>query len=95
MAAGMEEAARCRGGPGSSAVLLGPATQVKECFVIDFDVDAYMAAARGPAAAHDFFLSRMVLSEGARVRCTDPTLGQQASGGSLRQVHGAVLPGMG
>ena len=54
--------------------------QVKECFVIEFDQDAYMAAAQGPAAARDFFNSRMVLGEGARVRCTDPDLGQQVRG---------------
>lgn len=36
-----------------------------------------MAAAQGPAAARDFFNSRMVLAEGARVRCSDPELGQQ------------------
>ena len=34
--------------------------QVMECFVIDLDADAYMAAAAGPAAVQDFFLSRMV-----------------------------------
>lgn len=62
------------------------ALQVKECFVIDFDADAYIAAAQGPAAAEDFFFSRMVLSEGARLRCTDPALNQQVrvSGGSRR-----------
>jgi hypothetical protein len=54
-----------------------PCTQVKECFVIDFDADAYMAAAQGPAAAEDFFFSRMALSEGSRLRCTDPDLKQQ------------------
>ncbi|PRW56345.1 glycosyltransferase-like protein [Chlorella sorokiniana] len=57
----------------------GDRAKVKECFVIDFDADAYMAAAAGPAAARDFFLSRMVLSEGARVRCSKPGMqfGQQ------------------
>lgn len=40
--------------------------------MIDFDADAYMAAAAGPAAARDFFLQRMVLGEGSRVRCADP-----------------------
>ena len=56
-----------------------PAPQVKECFVIDFDADAYMAAAAGPEAVRDFFYSRMVLSEGARVRCSGAgtELGQQ------------------
>jgi hypothetical protein len=62
--------------------------QVKECFVIEFDQDAYMAAAQGPAAARDFFNSRMVLGEGARVRCTDPELGQQVGG---REEGRAVL----
>ena len=49
-----------------------PAAQVKACFVIDQDQDAFMAAAQGRAAVEDFFYSRMVLSEGARIRCTDP-----------------------
>ncbi|KAL4457894.1 hypothetical protein ABPG75_012759 [Micractinium tetrahymenae] len=50
----------------------GDRAKVKECFVIDFDADAYMAAAAGPAAARDFFLERMVLGKGSRVRCGDP-----------------------
>jgi len=45
---------------------------VKECFVIDFDADAFMAAAAGPQAVASFFYGRMVLSEGARVRCSPP-----------------------
>ena len=56
--------------------------------MIEFDQDAYMAAAQGPAAARDFFNSRMVLGEGARVRCTDPELGQQVGG---REEGRAVL----
>ncbi len=40
--------------------------------MIDFDADAYMAAAAGPAAARDFFLERMVLGEGSRIRCAHP-----------------------
>jgi len=56
--------------------------------VIDFDAAAYMAAAAGPASARGFFYSRMVLSEGARVRCSKPGLefGQQVSGGWLQRV---------
>lgn len=50
--------------------------------MIDFDADAFMAAAAGPTAVRDFFLSRMVLSEGSRVRCEDPALnGQQVRAG--------------
>lgn len=53
--------------------------------MIDFDADAYMAAAAGPEAARDFFYSRMVLSEGARVRCHKPGMefGQQVRRGAL------------
>ena len=38
--------------------------QIKACFVIDFDQDAYLAAAAGRRAVEEFFYSRMVLSEG-------------------------------
>ena len=41
------------------------------CFVIDFDADAYMAAAKGAHAVADFFHTRMVLSEGSPVACSD------------------------
>jgi hypothetical protein len=58
-------------GPGNGhleAALKGNATALAECFIIGIDRDAYIAAARGPAAVEDFFYSRMVLSEGAPVR---------------------------
>lgn len=49
--------------------------QVKECFIMDVDRDAYILAAQSNAVAmQNFFLSRMVFSEGSRVRC------RQASG---------------
>eukprot|EP01026_Neomeris_dumetosa_P028844 TRINITY_DN2336_c0_g1_i4.p1 TRINITY_DN2336_c0_g1~~TRINITY_DN2336_c0_g1_i4.p1 ORF type:complete len:616 (-),score=86.67 TRINITY_DN2336_c0_g1_i4:287-2134(-) len=52
------------------AAKAGDREKVKECFVIDFDQDAFMAAAPGnPEEVEDFFFSRMVLSEGSRVRC--------------------------
>eukprot|EP01023_Acetabularia_acetabulum_P027013 TRINITY_DN25552_c0_g1_i3.p1 TRINITY_DN25552_c0_g1~~TRINITY_DN25552_c0_g1_i3.p1 ORF type:complete len:728 (-),score=153.66 TRINITY_DN25552_c0_g1_i3:96-2009(-) len=52
------------------AARAGDREKVKECFVIDFDQDAFMAAATGePEEVEDFFFSRMVLSEGSRVRC--------------------------
>lgn len=46
----------------------GDRSKVKECFVIEFDADAYMAAAQGQD--EDFFISRLVLSEGSRLKCT-------------------------
>lgn len=55
--------------------------QLKACFVIEFDQDAYLAAAAGRAAVEDFFYSRMVLSEGSRVRCRDPEAGNIEVGG--------------
>lgn len=64
-------------------------SQVKECFVIDLDVDAYMAAAQGAAAARDFYVGRMVLSEGARVRCADPATGREVRG--VQGQHAALL----
>eukprot|EP01025_Chloroclados_australasicus_P067086 TRINITY_DN9272_c2_g1_i6.p1 TRINITY_DN9272_c2_g1~~TRINITY_DN9272_c2_g1_i6.p1 ORF type:complete len:732 (+),score=93.71 TRINITY_DN9272_c2_g1_i6:291-2198(+) len=58
------------------AAKAGDREKVKECFVIDFDQDAFMAAATGDQEeVEDFFYSRMVLSEGARVRCKN-TYGQ-------------------
>ena len=56
--------------------------QLRECFVIEFDQDAYLAAAAGRAAVEDFFYSRMVLSEGSRVRCRDPDNGNIEVGGT-------------
>ncbi len=51
--------------------------------MIDFDQDAYLAAAAGRAAVEDFFYSRMVLSEGSRVRCQDPENGNVQVCGQL------------
>ena len=65
-----------------------PPLQLKDCFVIEFDRAAFVAAAQGPAAAADFHWAHSVLSEGARVRCTDQQLGQQ-------QVRGKCAPGGG
>ena len=71
--------------------------------MIDVDQDAYMAAASGPAAIQDFFYSRLVLSEGSRVRCSDPEARQEGwctltdvgrfkylmeKVGLLRRIHG-------
>lgn len=56
--------------------------QVKQCFVLEVDADAYVAAAQGPAAVQDFFFGRMVLSEGARLKCIDPALKQQVCTGA-------------
>lgn len=55
----------------------GDRNKIKECFVLELDQDAYIAAAQGPRAVEDFFFSRMVLSEGSRVRCQDPANGLQ------------------
>ncbi|KAL6776982.1 hypothetical protein ACKKBF_B19730 [Auxenochlorella protothecoides x Auxenochlorella symbiontica] len=55
-----------------AAARAGDRAKVRECFVIEADQDAYMAAAAGPTAVTDFFYSRFVLSEGVSVRCTDP-----------------------
>ncbi|KAI3436820.1 hypothetical protein D9Q98_006230 [Chlorella vulgaris] len=55
----------------------GDMAKVKQCFVLEVDADAYVAAAQGPAAVQDFFFGRMVLSEGARLKCIDPALKQQ------------------
>ena len=49
-----------------------------------------MAAAQGPAAAREFFHSRMVLGEGARVRCTDPELEQQVGNGWEEEEAGGL-----
>lgn len=57
--------------------------------MIDLDADAYMAAAQGPAAARDFYLGRMVLSKGARVRCADPATGREVSEGGSAGGEGA------
>jgi hypothetical protein len=48
----------------------GDVSKVGECFVIEFDRDAYMAAAHGKQ--EEFFWSRMVLSEGSLVQCDVP-----------------------
>lgn len=57
-----------------AAALAGDRSLVKQrCFVIDFDVDAYMAASQGAGAVADFFYTRNVLSEGVPVKCTHPT----------------------
>lgn len=65
--------------------------QLKACFVIEFDQDAYLAAAAGRAAVEDFFYSRMVLSEGSRVRCRDPEAGNI----EVIRVGVSVTPGPG
>lgn len=49
--------------------------------MIDHDADAFMAAARGAAAAEDFFYGRLVLSEGSRVLCPDPAAPMLQVGG--------------
>ena len=51
-----------------------------ECFIIDFDADAFMAAKSGLKAVDDFFYSRNVLSEGAPVRCARADDYSQANG---------------
>lgn len=43
----------------------------RDCFIIDVDRDAFVAARRGPEAARQFFMERMALCEGSRVRCLD------------------------
>lgn len=48
----------------------------QNCFVIDFDADAYFAASKGDSAVEEFYFHRMVLSEGAPIRCHDPTRGR-------------------
>lgn len=48
----------------------GDVSKVGECFVIEFDRDAYMAAAHGKQ--EEFFWGRMVLSEGSLVQCDVP-----------------------
>lgn len=54
------------------AALKGDKTKVKECFVIDLDRDAFMAAASGSQQlVEDFFYGRCVMSEGANIKCTD------------------------
>lgn len=50
------------------AALKGDIKKVQSCFIIDFDRDAFLAAAKGDSA--DFFFSRNVLSEGSRIRCS-------------------------
>ncbi|GMH41555.1 hypothetical protein BSKO_09465 [Bryopsis sp. KO-2023] len=49
------------------AAIKGNKAKVQSCFVIDFDRDAFLAASVGEH--EDFFFSRMVLSEGARIKC--------------------------
>lgn len=67
----------CPGHNFTAAALAGNRVMVKSrCFVIDFDADAFMAAAQGPEAAAAFFFNRMVLSEGSTVECQDPTTGK-------------------
>lgn len=43
----------------------------KMCFVIDFDAEAFMAAAGGQKSIEEFYFTRMVLSEGSIVECID------------------------
>lgn len=70
----------CPGEEYRIAALQGNRTKVKECFVIDFDLDAFMVASTGDAAAvRRFFELNMVLREGARVQCRHGD-----AGGSLR-----------
>lgn len=42
---------------------------LKQCFIIDFDRDAFVANAEGQESAENFFFSRMVMTEGSIVRC--------------------------
>ena len=50
--------------------------------MLEFDQDAYLAAAGGNATEmDDFFLSRNVLTEGSRIRCADQ------HGAQVRSVH--------
>lgn len=65
-----------------AAAKAGDKSKLRECFVIQADQDAYMAAASGPEAVRDFFYSRFVLSEGVSISCKDPELGLQVVGGS-------------
>lgn len=52
------------------AAILNERNKTKECFVIDFDQDAYHVAARGdPDEIRSFFLARVVLEPGAVGRC--------------------------
>jgi len=70
----------CPGDEYREAALRGNRTKLKECFVIDFDLDAFRVASTGDSVAiRKFFEESMVLQEGARVRCrrseTDATMG--------------------
>ncbi|KAG2452028.1 hypothetical protein HYH02_003066 [Chlamydomonas schloesseri] len=47
------------------AAKAGNVTKVKECFVLDFDLHAYMAATKGEAAAQEYWVRESLLSEGA------------------------------
>lgn len=52
------------------AAILNDRNKTKECFVIDFDQDAYHVAARGgPDEIRSFFLARVVLEPGAVGKC--------------------------
>lgn len=52
------------------AAVAGDRNKTKDCFVLDFDQDAYHVAATGdPEAVRKFFLSRMVMQQGAALRC--------------------------
>ena len=42
-----------------------PRPQVKECFCLDFDLHAYMAATKGEDAAREHWVRESLLSEGA------------------------------
>lgn len=63
-----------------AAARAGDKSKLHECFVIQTDQDAYIAAATGPEAVRDFFYSRFVLSEGVSVACRDPDLSMKARG---------------
>ncbi|EFJ41430.1 hypothetical protein VOLCADRAFT_98595 [Volvox carteri f. nagariensis] len=43
----------------------GNRTKVKECFCLDFDLDAYMAAVQGEVAARDYWVITSLFSEGS------------------------------
>lgn len=52
------------------AAVAGDRNKTKDCFVLDFDQDAYHVAATGnPEVVRKFFLSRMVMQQGSALRC--------------------------
>lgn len=60
----------CPGEEYLEAARRGNRTKTKECFVIDFDQEAFHVSASGDdEAIRRFFVERMVLQEGSRVRC--------------------------